>query len=195
MNRNQERDALHNLADALGEDVAATPGSELLSEVAEDFGNQRVFADEFDKILARTSKASHRQAAAASISTSVWTKFAAWFENVIPTWELAKPMVAGAGVLAVLFLLPLTLHDYNLSGETEISELPNRGTGETQSLEDRLAQDQKLCVASDAAAELRLDACRRQVTSLRKQRDENKLTSEQANWLSTAEVELGKLAR
>ena len=187
MDGNRDRDALHNLADALGEDIATMRDADLLSEVDEDHGDQRVLADEFDKIFARARAASQRQSVAATGLSAVRTRITAWFEGVFPGWDLTRPMVAVAAVLALLFLLPITIRDYNLSGETEILDSP------TQNLEQRLAQDQKLCESSDAAPKARLAACRRQVTSLRKLRDESKLTAEQAKWLSTAEVELQAL--
>jgi tetratricopeptide (TPR) repeat protein len=48
-----DHDALHRLADALAEDMVNTPPAELLAEVAEDHGDPRVLALEFDRVFAR----------------------------------------------------------------------------------------------------------------------------------------------
>ncbi|PWT90123.1 MAG: hypothetical protein C5B56_05980 [Proteobacteria bacterium] len=46
-----DRDAIRLLVDALAEYIASTPDDELLAEVAEDYGDWRVLAAEFDVIL------------------------------------------------------------------------------------------------------------------------------------------------
>jgi hypothetical protein len=46
------RDPLYHLADALSEDVVNMSDKELLAQVAEDFGEPRVLANEFNAIIA-----------------------------------------------------------------------------------------------------------------------------------------------
>jgi hypothetical protein len=55
-NKDLKQDALDNLADALTEDILNTPDDELLSEVAEDYGDPRALANKFDDILGRAEK-------------------------------------------------------------------------------------------------------------------------------------------
>jgi hypothetical protein len=55
-NKDLKQDALDNLADALTEDILNTPDDELLSEVAEDYGDPRALANKFDEILGRAEK-------------------------------------------------------------------------------------------------------------------------------------------
>jgi hypothetical protein len=49
-------DAFYHLADALSEDVGKMSDQELLAEVAEDFGEPRVLANEFNAIITPTAK-------------------------------------------------------------------------------------------------------------------------------------------
>src|SRR5262245_42869144 len=49
-------DALYHLADALSEDVVNMSDKELLAEVAEDFGEPRALANEFNAIIGATTK-------------------------------------------------------------------------------------------------------------------------------------------
>ncbi len=58
MNPNANRDALHNLADALSEDVVHAPGETLLAEAAHDHGDERAFVGAFDRIAARAARQS-----------------------------------------------------------------------------------------------------------------------------------------
>jgi hypothetical protein len=53
-----DREALHNLAAALTEDVLQTPSGQLLAETAEDHGHPRALAIDFDRLIAR---AEHRR--------------------------------------------------------------------------------------------------------------------------------------
>jgi hypothetical protein len=45
------RDRVQRLTDALCEDILTTPGDELLDEVAEDYGDRRALATEFERIF------------------------------------------------------------------------------------------------------------------------------------------------
>src|SRR5258705_4970273 len=58
LNPVSSRDALHNLADALGEDVVAAPPERLLAEAAEDDGDADAFAAAFDRVSARAARQS-----------------------------------------------------------------------------------------------------------------------------------------
>jgi hypothetical protein len=51
-----DRDALDHLADALSEDVIIMSEEELLAEVAEDFGEPLILANEFNAIIVPTTK-------------------------------------------------------------------------------------------------------------------------------------------
>jgi hypothetical protein len=53
---NRDLDALHNLADALSEDIVNAPGGVLMSEVFEDFGNEHALADKFDKLFGQAKE-------------------------------------------------------------------------------------------------------------------------------------------
>jgi hypothetical protein len=53
----QNRDALYHLADALSEDVVNMSERELLAEVAENFGEPRALANEFNAIIGATTRA------------------------------------------------------------------------------------------------------------------------------------------
>src|SRR5262245_29840813 len=53
MNSPLNRDAGLHLADLLSDEVTAAPAGELLAEVAEDFGDRRALAREFDAVFAR----------------------------------------------------------------------------------------------------------------------------------------------
>jgi murein DD-endopeptidase MepM/ murein hydrolase activator NlpD len=87
------RDALHNLADALGEDVMAAPPERLLAEVAEDHGDDHAFAAAFDRVSAR--------AARQSFARRVAGRFHA-FASSIPGPLSWKPVMAATAALAVL---------------------------------------------------------------------------------------------
>jgi hypothetical protein len=50
-----KRDTLHKLADALAEDIVDTPQQMLVSEAAEDFGDARALAAEFDDAFGRAT--------------------------------------------------------------------------------------------------------------------------------------------
>jgi hypothetical protein len=52
----QNRDALYHLADALSEDVVNMSERELLAEVAENFGEPRALANEFNAIIGATTR-------------------------------------------------------------------------------------------------------------------------------------------
>jgi murein DD-endopeptidase MepM/ murein hydrolase activator NlpD len=91
------RDALHNLADALGEDVMAAPPERLLAEVAEDHGDDHAFAAAFDRVSARAARQSFARrmvdrvrALAASIAGA-----ASWKPVMAATAALAVLVVAG----------------------------------------------------------------------------------------------------
>ncbi|MBV9563082.1 MAG: hypothetical protein JOY90_21955 [Bradyrhizobium sp.] len=49
-------DPLGRLAGALVEDILATPGPELLAQSAEDYGDARALAAEFEKAIASAKK-------------------------------------------------------------------------------------------------------------------------------------------
>ena len=92
LNPVSSRDALHNLADALGEDVVAAPPERLLAEAAEDDGDAHAFAAAFDRVSARAARqsvarrmAGHVRAFASSFGLASW-----------------KPAMAATAALAVL---------------------------------------------------------------------------------------------
>src|SRR3981081_609773 len=87
------RDALHNLADALGEDVMAAPPERLLAEVSEDHGDDHAFAAAFDRVSAR--------AARQSFARRVAGRFHA-FASSIPGPLSWKPVMAATAALPVL---------------------------------------------------------------------------------------------
>ncbi|HEX4557259.1 MAG TPA: M23 family metallopeptidase [Xanthobacteraceae bacterium] len=86
------RDALHHLADALGEDVVAAPPERLLAEAAEDHGDAHALAAAFDRVSARAA----RQSVVRRMADHVRT-FASSFGLV--SW---KPVMAATAALAVL---------------------------------------------------------------------------------------------
>jgi len=86
------RDALHNLADALGEDVVAMPPERLLAEAAEDHGDTHAFAAAFDRASARAA----RQSVARRVAGQV-RALASSFGSA--SW---KPAMAATATLAVL---------------------------------------------------------------------------------------------
>ena len=51
-----KRGALHNLADAMSEDILNTPGDDLLCEVEEDYGDPQALAVQFDRIRAQAER-------------------------------------------------------------------------------------------------------------------------------------------
>jgi tetratricopeptide (TPR) repeat protein len=53
---NTETDALHNLVEAMVEDILNTPGEELLCEVGEDYGDPRALAVQFDRIRVQAER-------------------------------------------------------------------------------------------------------------------------------------------
>jgi murein DD-endopeptidase MepM/ murein hydrolase activator NlpD len=86
------RDALHNLADALGEDVVAAPPKRLLAEAAEDHGDAHALAAAFDRVSAR--------AARQSVARRIGGQIRALASSIgPPSW---KPVVAATATLAVL---------------------------------------------------------------------------------------------
>src|SRR6202043_102266 len=52
----KKRGALHNLADAMSEDILNTPGDDLLREVEEDYGDPQALAVQFDRIRAQAER-------------------------------------------------------------------------------------------------------------------------------------------
>ena len=52
----KKRGALHNLADAMSEDILSTPGDDLLCEVEEDYGDSQALAVQFDRIRAQAER-------------------------------------------------------------------------------------------------------------------------------------------
>jgi tetratricopeptide (TPR) repeat protein len=52
----KKRGALHNLADAMSEDILNTPGDDLLYEVEEDYGDPQALAVQFDRIRAQAER-------------------------------------------------------------------------------------------------------------------------------------------
>ena len=52
----KKRGALHNLADAMSEDILNTPGDDLLCEVEEDYGDPQALAVQFDRIRAQAER-------------------------------------------------------------------------------------------------------------------------------------------
>jgi len=52
-----DSDALYHLADALSEDIVIVSETDLLAEVAEDFGTPRALANEFNAIIVATTRA------------------------------------------------------------------------------------------------------------------------------------------
>jgi murein DD-endopeptidase MepM/ murein hydrolase activator NlpD len=86
------RDALHHLADALGEDVVAAPPERLLAEAAEDHGDAHAFAAAFDRVAAR--------AARQSVARRIAGRVRAFTSSIGPaSW---KPVIAATAALAVL---------------------------------------------------------------------------------------------
>jgi len=52
----KKRGALHNLADAMSEDILNTPSDDLLCEVEEDYGDPQALAVQFDRIRAQAER-------------------------------------------------------------------------------------------------------------------------------------------
>src|SRR4051812_48856976 len=86
------QDALHNLADALGEDVVATPPERLLAEAAEEHGDAHAFAAAFDRVAAG--------AARQSVARRMADRVRAFASSIgLASW---KPVMAATAALAVL---------------------------------------------------------------------------------------------
>ena len=102
---NRSPDPLQNLADALSEDVVATPPAALVDEVAHERGADDAFALDFDRIVDRAERQARRRrlthrlhalaAALASALTSALTSPLTWR----PSW---RPVLATVASLAVI---------------------------------------------------------------------------------------------
>jgi hypothetical protein len=84
---------LQNLADALSEDLVATPAERLLAEAAEETGDERALAAVFDRVSARAAAQSRRRRIAARVR--------ALAASIVPptSW---KPVMAAVAALAVV---------------------------------------------------------------------------------------------
>jgi tetratricopeptide (TPR) repeat protein len=83
--------ALHNLADAMSEDILNTPGDDLLCEVEEDYGDPQALAVQFDRIRAQAeSEALRMGRAAARPARSPIVDFRPpW--KIVWVWNHSKP--------------------------------------------------------------------------------------------------------
>jgi hypothetical protein len=109
-----KRDALHNLADALAEDMVDAPRQMLVSEAAEDFGDARALAVEFDDAFGRVTRASHH-AAASDPATPLrgsrrilsWSAVSSALSTVLELATLPRSRIL-LGAVAVLLVAILT---------------------------------------------------------------------------------------
>lgn len=86
------QDSPLHLADALADEVAHTPALTLLGEVADDLGDRRAMAREFDAVVARALRQSRRNAL-----TAAGKSVAAWLWHRL----FRKPALVSVGTLAV----------------------------------------------------------------------------------------------
>ena len=86
---------LHNLADALSEDLLAVPAEQLLAEAADDHGDEQALAAAFDRVSARATAQSRRRRFAARIR--------ALAASISPpaSWKPAMAAVAALAVVVV----------------------------------------------------------------------------------------------
>jgi murein DD-endopeptidase MepM/ murein hydrolase activator NlpD len=88
-------EALHRLADALSVDIIDTPAERLFSEVAEDLGDRRAMAKEFDHLLGRT------------VGQPRWQQILEWSREFIATavsgmaW---RPVLASIGTILIVLV-------------------------------------------------------------------------------------------
>jgi TPR repeat protein len=96
MSEPPNRNADLHLADALGRDIENTPAGGLLNEAAEDFGDRRALAKEFDAVFARAVALDRRRRVA-----DFFKAFGARL-STLPSWRpataaaLAVALIAGA---------------------------------------------------------------------------------------------------
>jgi murein DD-endopeptidase MepM/ murein hydrolase activator NlpD len=83
-NTPRHSEAVDRLTDALSEDVLNTPGDALLDEVAEDHGDRRALAREFDQILARAANLT-----AAKQNVADWSR--KWVARMLPQASSPRP--------------------------------------------------------------------------------------------------------
>lgn len=92
---NLNQDSPLHLADALAGEIAKTPAQTLLAEVAQDLGDRRALASEFDAVVARALQQSRRKQLTAAVKNGC-------------TWVLQrllrKPLLVRVGALAVLII-------------------------------------------------------------------------------------------
>src|SRR5215813_4827395 len=120
MNQTSHQDSLLRLAGALSEDIAATSGEELLVESADDFGDRRALATQFDAIIMPMTKEFETKTNLQTRSLSeraapgfgpwvaqLWQRHAASISSIFlprsPQWAVASLLVlivmAGTAVL------------------------------------------------------------------------------------------------
>jgi hypothetical protein len=131
------RDALHNLADALGEDVVAAPPERLLAEAAQDHGDAHALAAAFGRVSAR--------AARQSVARRMGARVRAFASSIgLASW---KPVMAATAALAVLVVAG------DLYWHVRPSDVADKIASASAIRDARSAADRKLtCVSSDSVA-------------------------------------------
>jgi murein DD-endopeptidase MepM/ murein hydrolase activator NlpD len=106
---NLNQDSPLHLADALADEIAKTPADALLAEVAQDLGDRRALASEFDAVVARALRQSRRKQIAAAVKNA----------GALAAQQLfRKPVLVPVGALAVLVIAVAGYHyhDEQLTG-------------------------------------------------------------------------------
>jgi murein DD-endopeptidase MepM/ murein hydrolase activator NlpD len=109
-------EAVHRLADALSDDILNTPAENLIAEVAEDHGDGRALAKNFNRILMRAIRRSTWQRFG-SPSIELWGKISS-----VVAW---KPAIASIStVLVVVIAADLSVHRQETAGLHTVARLP-----------------------------------------------------------------------
>jgi murein DD-endopeptidase MepM/ murein hydrolase activator NlpD len=98
---NLNQDSPLHLADALAGEIAKTPAQTLLAEVAQDLGDRRALASEFDAVVARALQQSRRKELTAAVKNG-----GAWVSRQL----FGKPLLVRVGTLAALVIAVVGYH-------------------------------------------------------------------------------------
>src|ERR1700692_1281253 len=128
---NRSTDHMHNLADALGEDIVATPAAVLLAEVAEARGDRHASARDFDRIVGRAERRTR------------WRGIAQRLGAMLPSFALRsswRPALAAvAGMAVIVAAGDLYLHVQSMGPTTILASAPGDAPRAAESRREEIA--------------------------------------------------------
>jgi murein DD-endopeptidase MepM/ murein hydrolase activator NlpD len=143
---NRSSDHMQNLADALSEDIVATPAAVLLAEVAEARGDRHAFAVDFDRIVGRAERRAR------------WRGIVQRLRAMLPSLALRsswRPALAAVACLAVIVVAgDLYLHVRPVGPTPMLASAPGNASRVAESRREEIAALPRLSLGEEPRADI-----------------------------------------